>query len=161
MKRLFTFSLLLISTLAFAQWKKESLPADELLGRHENTTVHQYHGKQFVFSYKENDKEHFTISTNQVLDIKLDNYWFGCIVRVGLYDSSNKLIESFDMFLATTNNSYTEIATVAGGKMSVPVGQHRKAKKIISHLHSVGAYVRFIIPTYSNGNLDARVCAFE
>jgi hypothetical protein len=45
--------------------------------------------------------------------------------------------------------------------MSVPVGQHKKAKKIISHLHSVGAYVRFIIPTYSNGKIDARVYAFE
>jgi hypothetical protein len=161
MKHFFTFSLLLVSTLAFAQWTKVSVPADELLGRLENSTFYQYHGKQFVFSYEETDKEHFAISTNQMLDIKLDNYWYGCVVRVGLYDSSDKLIEGFDMFLASTNNTYTEIATVAGGKMSVPVGQHKKAKKIISHLHSVGAYVRFIIPTYSNGKLDARVYAFE
>lgn len=161
MRNFLLTTLLLCSCLASAQWNQVVVPADELMGRTESTTVNIYSGKQFVFKYNNGDIEHFTISTDEVLNIKLDNYWFGCIVRIGLYDSNNKLLEGFDMFLGATDNSYTEIATVAGNKMSVPVGQHKKAKKIISHLHTAGGYVRFVIPTFSNGNIDARVYAFE
>lgn len=159
MKRILLLIFIFASVSLSAQvWTSHHIAADELMGRTESTELRFTKGG-CTFSYTVGDNEHFYLATPYVLNAQFDGRWY-CKVKVGLYDASDKMLESLDMYLKTSED-LQDLYTFPGGKMSVPVGQHRNARKIISHLHTVGGYVRFLVPTYSNGTLDIRVKCHE
>ena len=86
-----------------------------------------------------------------------DYYDNSVLVRVGLYDINDNIIEHFEMYLFVKIGKGNVIDTSTGGPMVRPVGQNKKVAKIMNHLFQGQGYVRFVAPIYGGATFDLKV----
>ena len=156
MKKILLILALLPVTLFAGEWSKEFVEADELVGN-PSYYMYVYQDGENSFVFRTDQQDQFYIISPNVFDTFYDRGRTFCKVRVGLYDESGKMLESFDMLLGARNNLNPIIGTFDCDFMSQPVGQQKKARKIFSFLRGSGGCVRFVADTYSHGRYDLRV----
>lgn len=157
MKKLLLFFALFPVTLFAGEWSKQFVEADELLGNTTSYYQYAYQDGENAFIFRTDKSDQFSIVSRYVFDTFNDRGRTYCKVRVGLYDGSGKMVESFDMVLDVKNNQFTVIGTFDCDFMSQPVGQQKKTRKIFAHLRGSEGYVRFVADSYSHGLYDLRI----
>lgn len=157
MKKFLLFFALLPVALFAGEWSKQFVEADELLGNTTSYYRYVFQEGEDAFVFRTDKPDQFSVVSQYVLDTFYDRGRTFCKVRVGLYDGSGKMTESFDMFLDVKNNQSTVIGTFDCDFMSQPTGQQKKTRKIFAHLRGSEGYVRIVADSYSHGLYDIRV----
>jgi len=153
-KIVFILAMVLIALVSNAQgWEAYRIPADEFTGTPESIAfVYTNDVGELVF-WANNDGQ-YRIATKQGFFNYKSAYSgdYGAIVKIGIYDSNDKLIDKFDMWLDCDRNDdgVNELHTRNRGGMINPVGQGKKVKKILKHLKEKTGYVRFYCDLYGN-----------
>lgn len=164
-KYILVFIFVMVNVASFGQsWNSTFFKADEL------TETEAYIAYSFddpnvgQFVYWSNKKEQFRIIThNDIFNYesgysKYSGRYCGFTILVGLYDKNDKLIEKFKMWLdcPSSNGKPTFGETRDMGKMSNPIGQSKKCKKIFNHLKTTG-YIRILCNLYGGRKFDLKV----
>ena len=144
-------------------WKITKQDADELKG---NEAYCSYEYKQpgigsFVFWGFE-EFQFRLISEEGIFNYQSVSHQYsvysGENITVGLYDSHDKLIEKFSMWLDRDKSKIgTFLNTRNAGTMSNPVGQKGKVKKIFKHLQGNSGYVRIVAERYNHADFDIKL----
>lgn len=149
-KTLATIAILISSLSTQAQhWEIAKTEADELLGIKE-TLNYVYTDSTFSFLLEPNKYMQLTVA-NATFDTTWGGTHHGEIVRFGLYDENNTLIETYDLWL--DKQRHNVLSTRQAGTMN-PTGQNRKVKKITKHLSNGKGYIRIFAPLYEKNSLD-------
>lgn len=158
MKKTFVLLFAIIPVVLFAgEWSKQFVEADELLGNTTSYYKYAYQDDEKAFVFRTDKSDQFYIISPYVLDCHNYSGRVGCIVKIGLYDSTGHMVESFEMFLGEMNNQCTAIGTFDCDIMSQPTGQQKKTRKIFKHLRGSDGYVRIVVDSYSHGLYDLRI----
>lgn len=153
MKKLITTIALALSVMtASAQWFKQVVPADPLMG-HGEQTVCMYADTTSAagFFYQTDiDNTFFLKIDHNIFDVEYFNNKYQVCARVGLYSGPN-LKEAINLWLCAD-----------AGKLNIlyvmrPSNQTKKARKILEHLKLWGNKVRIVLPIYGKGNLDITI----
>ena len=152
------------AAIASAQWTSEISKADELKGSSEDiiyTYTDSITGNAFVY-WSSTPDQYLLFSNGKIFDFKSGyakyvGQYSGLEVIVGLYQAKGDLIEKYKMWLDVNASDANHARTRNAGKMSNPVGQSKKVKKIISHLTSTTGYVRIIADLYGGETLDLKI----
>ena len=166
MKKLMAIALMLTAVLAAGaqgKWEKVHIEADELKG--------QEAGDVYVFTQPDMgsfvtwgfEKFQYRLTSDECqFDIQIASGIKGEFVLVGLYDDSNKLVESFKMWLDWESNwSNRFLRTRNAGTMSNPSGQKGKVKKMFKHLQSGSGYVRIVAARFDHTDFDLKILPFN
>lgn len=157
-KTVFLFYLLLSPLYCLSQdslWTISLVQADEMLEQKE-CVAYSYSTNIGRFVYWSDSNYMFKIyAENTVFDFEPDDYpRKGLHMLVGLYDSSNKLIEKFKLYIESFEKLYNTLQTRPGGAMTSPYFQCIRAKKILKHISEKKGSVRFLIPRYNDTHFD-------
>ena len=166
MKKIFLFTLLLISSSSFAQnWERTEFKADELKGT-ESYITFSYEDKSVgSFVCWDNSDNCRIINNLGIFDYKtyynqfVGNFHNADVV-VGLYDDNDNLKQKYTLQMYCDGDKPSFLDTRNGGLFLPYVSQKKKVKKIKKFLTSGKGYIRIIAKTYGTSpDFDLKIPA--
>lgn len=152
MKKLFLFTLLLLSTFAFAgEWQIKNHEADPMQNEEAFTSYTYISDNGDAFVFWSNEDEKFAIFTPRVFNTESGRYGLYLMANVGLYDDNGNFMEKFEIYC---NNYDRSFHSMFSGKID---DARASAKKVIQHLVNTSGSVRIIAPVYSGENMNIRI----
>lgn len=159
-------ALTLLSLAASAQWTTTPIKADPLKGTKDDI-AHTYTDTiaAATFTFWESSPDQYLITSTRAPFAVEAGYsqfsgrYSGINVIVGLYTSDGTLQEKLKMWLdISAAEGMADVArTRNAGKMSNPVGQAKKVKKILTHLTTTDGYIRIAATLHGGSDYDLTI----
>lgn len=164
-KVLFTMFMLTACIAVYSQgeWKKSEIKADPLKGI-DGGDVYIYTDPEMgSFIFWGYDTYQFQlVSKKELFHTKVSDGDVGYAVSIGIYDTKDKMVEMFKLWLDLKDNSGHQVLQARSTKgMSAIVGQKSKVKKMFKTLQSDGGYIRIVTPRHNTTDFDLKITPYK